>query len=146
MMRVTPTTLAVPFLILLLTWLSVRALNPEAELFDRALAELDHFEMLENGLYRDVLAARAGILRNYDPRRLRRLVNERLAADEVQIVPHYDRSDLVGQTVGKAILLRVALEDPEGHRQLLIFARLTAFSGAARLPKECPNLLDTVSR
>jgi signal transduction histidine kinase/CheY-like chemotaxis protein len=67
MMRVTPTTLAVPFLILLLTWLSVRALNPEAELFDRALAELDHFEMLENGLYRDVLAARAGILRNYDP-------------------------------------------------------------------------------
>jgi len=67
MMRVTPTTVAVPLLILLLTWLSVRALNPEAELFDRALAELDHFEMLENGLYRDVFAARAGILRNYDP-------------------------------------------------------------------------------
>jgi signal transduction histidine kinase/CheY-like chemotaxis protein len=66
-MRVTPSTVAVPLLILLLTWLSVRALDPQAELFDRALAELDHFEMIEAALYRDVFAARAGILRNYDP-------------------------------------------------------------------------------
>lgn len=66
-MRVTPSAVAVPLLILLLTWLSVRALNPEAELFDQALGELDHFEMVENALSRDVFAARAGILRNYDP-------------------------------------------------------------------------------
>jgi signal transduction histidine kinase len=59
--------LAVPLLILLLTWLSARALNPEAELFDRALAQLDHLEMVESGLHRDVFAARTGILRNYDP-------------------------------------------------------------------------------
>ena len=51
----------------LLTWLSLRALNPEAELFDRALAELDRFAMIENALYRDVFTARAGTLRNYDP-------------------------------------------------------------------------------
>ena len=54
-------------LVLLLTWLSWRAVNPEAELFDHALAEIDHFAVLENALYRDVFTARAGTLRNYDP-------------------------------------------------------------------------------
>jgi signal transduction histidine kinase/FixJ family two-component response regulator len=65
-MRVTPATAAVPLLLLLLTWLSIRALNGEAELYDRALGALDHFEMAENALRRDVLTARAGVLRNYD--------------------------------------------------------------------------------
>jgi signal transduction histidine kinase len=73
-MRITPSVVAVPLLILLLTWLSVRALNPNAELFDQALGELDRFVMLEAALYRDVFTARAGILRNYDP--LVRQVNE----------------------------------------------------------------------
>src|ERR1700749_3857995 len=58
---------AVACVVLLLTWLSLRAINPEAEIFDRALAEIDHFAMLENALYRDVFSARAGSLRNYDP-------------------------------------------------------------------------------
>jgi signal transduction histidine kinase/CheY-like chemotaxis protein len=68
-MRVAPIASAsvVVCLVLLLTWLSIHALNPEAELFDRALAEIDHFAMLENALYRDVFSARAGTLRNYDP-------------------------------------------------------------------------------
>jgi signal transduction histidine kinase len=61
----------VVFLILLLTWLSMRAVDPEAELFDRALVELDRFATIENALSRDVFTARAGTLRNYDP-----LVNE----------------------------------------------------------------------
>ncbi len=54
-------------LVLLLTWLSLRAINPEAETFDRVLAELDRFAMLDSALYRDVFTARAGALRNYDP-------------------------------------------------------------------------------
>jgi signal transduction histidine kinase len=54
-------------LILLLTWLSLRAVDPQAELFDRALVELDRFATIENALYRDVFTARAGTLRNYDP-------------------------------------------------------------------------------
>lgn len=66
-MRVLQATATVVFLILLLTWLSLRAINPEAELFDRALVELDRFAMIENALSRDVFAARAGTLRNYDP-------------------------------------------------------------------------------
>jgi signal transduction histidine kinase len=66
-MRVTPAAAIVPVLVLLLTWLSLRAINPDAEMFDRALAEIDHFAMLENALYRDVFSARAGTQRNYDP-------------------------------------------------------------------------------
>ena len=66
-MRVTPAVVIVPFLVLLLTWLSLRAIDPGAELFDVALGELDRFSTLENALYRDVFTARSGTLRNYDP-------------------------------------------------------------------------------
>ncbi len=66
-MKVAPAIAAVALLLLLLTWLSVRAVDPEAERFDHALVALDHFATLENALDRDALAARAGMLRNYDP-------------------------------------------------------------------------------
>ncbi|MET4037873.1 signal transduction histidine kinase/CheY-like chemotaxis protein [Bradyrhizobium sp. RT4a] len=55
----------------LLTWLSWRAINPQAELFDQALSELEHFGLIQNALYRDVFTVRTGLLRNYD-----RLVTE----------------------------------------------------------------------
>jgi hypothetical protein len=66
-MKVTPAAAAVSLLLLLLTWLSTRAIDTDAELFDRALAALDQFAILETTLNRDVLSARAGLLRNYDP-------------------------------------------------------------------------------
>jgi signal transduction histidine kinase len=66
-MRFIPTVAAVPILILLLTWLSVRAFDPDAERFDFALREVSRFARLEADLQRDVLSARAGVLRNYDP-------------------------------------------------------------------------------
>jgi DAHL domain len=66
-MRFAPAVSIIAALVLLLTWLSLRATNPEAEMFDHALAEIDHFAMLESALYRDVFTARAGTLRNYDP-------------------------------------------------------------------------------
>jgi signal transduction histidine kinase/FixJ family two-component response regulator len=66
-MRVVPAVLTAALVVALLTFLSLRALNPEAELFDVALGELEHFAMIENALYRDVFSARAGMLRNYDP-------------------------------------------------------------------------------
>jgi signal transduction histidine kinase/CheY-like chemotaxis protein len=66
-MRIAPAVSIVVCLVLLLTWLSLRAINPEAELFDHAFSEIDRFGMLENALSRDVFSARAGTLRNYDP-------------------------------------------------------------------------------
>ncbi|MEJ0015207.1 MAG: two-component system VirA-like sensor kinase [Acetobacteraceae bacterium] len=75
-MRIVSAAAAVPLLFVLLTWVSVRAANSEAEHFDRALSELDRLTMLEAALHRDVFAARAGVLRNYDP-----LVRETNALD-----------------------------------------------------------------
>lgn len=66
-MRAVRSTAIFIALILLLTWLSLRAFDPQAELFDRALVELNRFATIENALYRDVFTARAGTLRNYDP-------------------------------------------------------------------------------
>ncbi len=66
-MRLTPAAAAVPFLLVLLSWLSFRAVDPDAERYDRALLALDRFTMVETALQRDVLSARAGMLRNYDP-------------------------------------------------------------------------------
>jgi signal transduction histidine kinase len=76
-MKIAPAIAAIPLLVVLLTWLSVRAADPDAERFDHALAEMDGFELLETELHRDVLSARAGALRNYDP-----LVQETAALDQ----------------------------------------------------------------
>ena len=65
-MRVSPAAVAVPFLLLLLTWLLLSGLNLNSSLFDRQLRALDDFAMIENALHRDVLTARAGLLRHYD--------------------------------------------------------------------------------
>jgi hypothetical protein len=75
--KVAPAIVAIPLLVVLLTWLSVRAIDPDAERYDLVLAEMDRFELLEAELHRDVLSARTGALRNYDP-----LVNETAALDE----------------------------------------------------------------
>jgi signal transduction histidine kinase len=66
-MRIVPAVTVVALLVLLLTWLSLRAIDPNAERFDLALREMDNFKTLEAALHRDVLSARAGVLRNYDP-------------------------------------------------------------------------------
>jgi signal transduction histidine kinase len=62
-----PAAAAVPLVLGLLTWLSFRAINTDEERFDRALGALDRFALVESALQRDVLSARAGMLRNYDP-------------------------------------------------------------------------------
>jgi signal transduction histidine kinase len=67
-MKIAPPALfAVPLLLLLLTWLSFRAVNADAEKYDQALQDLDRMAVTESALQRDVLMARAGSLRTYDP-------------------------------------------------------------------------------
>jgi hypothetical protein len=66
-MKVTLAAAAVSVLLVLFTWLSFRAIDTDAERYDRALKALDRFTMMETALQRDVLSARAGLLRNYDP-------------------------------------------------------------------------------
>jgi signal transduction histidine kinase/CheY-like chemotaxis protein len=59
--------LAIPMLIVLLSWLSMRAADSDASRYDRALGEIGRFAQMEADLNSDVLSARAGLLRNYDP-------------------------------------------------------------------------------
>ena len=66
-MKMVLAILALPLLIVLLTWLSLRAANTDSERFDQAMAEIEHLAMAEAGLHRDVLSERAGLLHNYDP-------------------------------------------------------------------------------
>jgi signal transduction histidine kinase/FixJ family two-component response regulator len=63
----TPAVAAVSLLVVLLSWLTLRASNTEAEHFDRMFGEMDRLAMREAALETDVLSARAGTLRNYDP-------------------------------------------------------------------------------
>jgi hypothetical protein len=66
-MKAASAAAAILILLLALSWLAFRAVDPEAERFDRALKALDRFTVMETSLHRDVLSARAGLLRNYDP-------------------------------------------------------------------------------
>jgi signal transduction histidine kinase/CheY-like chemotaxis protein len=58
---------AVSFLLLILAWVPLRTIDIDGVAFDRVLATLDRFSMVENALDRDALSARVGLLRNYDP-------------------------------------------------------------------------------
>ena len=66
-MKVASAAAVVSVLLVLLTWLSSRGIDTDAERYDRALKALDRFTMAEIALQRDVLSARNGMLRNYDP-------------------------------------------------------------------------------
>jgi signal transduction histidine kinase len=54
-------------LLLLLTWLLLRGMNTGTTSLDDGLRALDDFAIAESALHRDVLSARVGMLRNYDP-------------------------------------------------------------------------------
>jgi len=65
-MRVAQITAAAATL-LLLTWLWLRGMYTGTNVMDGALRTLDTFAIAESSLHRDILRARSGILRNYDP-------------------------------------------------------------------------------
>jgi signal transduction histidine kinase len=54
-------------LLVLLTWLWWRGMHTGTDRADDALRALDDFAMARSALHRDVLSARTGMLRNYDP-------------------------------------------------------------------------------
>lgn len=52
--------------LLLLTWLLLRGFGVDTRSFDRALERLDEIALAESTIQRDLLSARAGLLRDYD--------------------------------------------------------------------------------
>jgi cobalt-zinc-cadmium resistance protein CzcA len=72
------------------------------------LANLERHGIVGKNEKHDAIEGTVLLLKGENPSRVLRGVhrkvaelNERLAMDDVQIVPYYDRSDLVGQTIGK---------------------------------------------
>ena len=54
-------------LLILLTWLTLRGIDTNTTTYTMTLQAFDDYELAEASLHRDVLRARAGLLRNYDP-------------------------------------------------------------------------------
>jgi len=65
-MRNLPFALGVSFLLALLTWLLLRGIDTNAATYAVILRAFDDYALAEASLHRDVLQARAGLLRNYD--------------------------------------------------------------------------------
>ena len=58
---------AVLLLLLLLTWLLLRGIETDEPKYAGALRAFNEFALAEASLHRDILEARSGLLRNYDP-------------------------------------------------------------------------------
>jgi signal transduction histidine kinase len=65
-MRNLPFVLAVSLLLALLTWLLLRGIDTNASTYAMTLQTFDDYALAEASLHRDVLQARAGLLRDYD--------------------------------------------------------------------------------
>src|SRR5229473_2282653 len=59
-------TLGISLLLALLTWLLLRGIDSNAPAYAMTLRAFDDYALAEASLHRDVLQARAGLLRNYD--------------------------------------------------------------------------------
>jgi signal transduction histidine kinase len=65
-MRIWPGALGALLLLALLTWLLLRGIDTNAPAYAMTLKAFDDFALAEATLYRDVLQARVGLLRDYD--------------------------------------------------------------------------------
>ena len=65
-MKLLSGALGVLLLVALLTWLLLRGIDTNAPAYAATLKAFDDFALAEASLHRDVLQARAGLLRNYD--------------------------------------------------------------------------------
>ena len=65
-MRAVSGAVGVLLLLALLTWLLLRGIDTSTSGYEATLRAFDSFELAEASLHRDVLQARAGLLRDYD--------------------------------------------------------------------------------
>ena len=65
-MRILPGAFGILLLLALLTWLLLRGIDTNAPAYAMTLKAFDDFAIAEASLQRDLLQARAGLLRNYD--------------------------------------------------------------------------------
>ena len=97
------TILTVP-LLAMLVWSLFSGLNMQRPALDRAAADLSDFTLHENALHRDLLSARAGLLRNFDP------VNQAVALLDADL-SHLRTTGIVDDIAGELALLASRQED-----------------------------------
>jgi signal transduction histidine kinase len=105
-MRGVPYALAAGGLLLALTWLLLRGMNPQARSTEEALHTLDTMAIVQSALQRDILRARAGLLRNYDS------INAELDALRAMIAS-LRRSEQPDPIITAADTLAAVLEEQE---------------------------------
>jgi signal transduction histidine kinase len=97
------TILTVP-LLAMLVWSLFSGLNGQGPALDRAAADLSDFTLHENALHRDLLSARAGLLRNFDP------VNQAVALLDADL-SRLRATGIVNNVAGELALLAARQED-----------------------------------
>ncbi|MET0631982.1 MAG: two-component system VirA-like sensor kinase [Xanthobacteraceae bacterium] len=103
-MRLVPGAVGVLLLLVLLTWLLLRATDTNAPAQAATLQAFDDFAIAEASLDRDLLQARAGLLRDYDP-----LVNAvRAMEDAVARLRSLAQAEGLGAEPGERLAATVA--------------------------------------
>lgn len=134
-------------LLLGLTWLVMQGCDAEERGVQRAQRVLDEIAAAESALYRDVLRARAGLLRNYDPL-VQTVVRLRAGAAELA-----DRTRATGERAAAATLVQIVdaqetLVERFKSDNALLQNSLTSFGLlGARLatPQQVPEVVRAVS-
>jgi signal transduction histidine kinase/CheY-like chemotaxis protein len=99
-------------LMLLLTYFLVQGATPDAELHERTLDALQQLTRDDAALQRDVLRARNGLLRNYDPL-VRAVASMRAAAGRLQSANHVARGPTRAKLDARIDAAIAAVEDQE---------------------------------
>jgi signal transduction histidine kinase/FixJ family two-component response regulator len=152
--KIIAAALSVLVLIAVLTWLSLRAFNSGAETLDLVRSDLDRFNTIEADLHANILSARAGLLRNYDPvvrdtdtldllmqRMQASLVNDRSAQTAIERLDAFVRrqEELTEEFKSNNALLQNSLAS-----FALLSAHMSAADQAAPLAAEVSGLAVTM--
>jgi signal transduction histidine kinase/ActR/RegA family two-component response regulator len=101
-------------LMLLLTYFLVQAATPDADLHERTLGALRQLILDEAALQRDVLRARTGLLRNYDPL-VRSFQSMRDAASHLRTADHVATRSTQTEMKRRIEATIAAVHDQEAH-------------------------------
>ncbi len=140
--------LTAPVLVAFVTWLSLDDMNSGAARFNRALDELDGIAQTDAALHRDVLSARAGLLRNYDPVvRETDTLDALVGALRVSMAGDEAADAAIDRLVGSLTRQEDQVEQFKSTNALLrnSLAYFTMFSSSLTMPGQDSALARTVS-
>jgi len=133
---------AFPALMLVLTYFLLQSTTPDAVLHERTLSAQRSLALSDAALQRDVLRARAGLLRNYDPL-VHSIRSLRAAAADLRSAGHIAKGQALADIERRVGGIAAAVRDQEGltedlksrnallHNSLSYFSRTIASLGTS---------------